>query len=268
MFLHVHKGGIMRHPLFSCVIPVKGARPYLADALASLSSQGIGDDLEIIIQDGDVEPDKGQSDALNRGFAKAHGDWLFWLNADDILLPNALKRVKNCICLNPSAQWIAGNAVYMNSEGYVRWCVWDCGWRSAYWNLQVQVYGPSSFFHRRLLESAGLFDISLNYAMDVDMWCRFRKTKKWYVKVPYLIWGFRLHRGSKTAEAQEGHCPPYIAAEVDLIAERYGLSMGIVANIWARFLRCLNGSYFHSFFLTWLLRGKSAIEIGKDGVLK
>ena len=44
----------MNNPLFSCVIPVKGARPYLAEALASLAAQGLGDNLEVIVQDGDV----------------------------------------------------------------------------------------------------------------------------------------------------------------------------------------------------------------------
>ena len=41
------------------------------------------DELEIIIQDDDIDPDQGQADALNKGFAKAKGEWLFWLNADD-----------------------------------------------------------------------------------------------------------------------------------------------------------------------------------------
>ena len=62
-------------------------------ALESLRSQGMGSDLEIIIQDADVEPDQGQSDALNKGFAKAKGEWLFWLNADDVLLPGVLKKL-------------------------------------------------------------------------------------------------------------------------------------------------------------------------------
>ena len=80
-------------PFFTCVIPVKGDRPFFKDALASLESQGMGDELEIIVQDGDAEPDSGQSDALNKGFAKAKGEWLFWLNADDILLPGVLIKV-------------------------------------------------------------------------------------------------------------------------------------------------------------------------------
>ena len=43
----------MKHPLFSCVIPVKGARPYFDEALESLQNQDLGDDLEIIVQDAD-----------------------------------------------------------------------------------------------------------------------------------------------------------------------------------------------------------------------
>ena len=43
----------MKRPLFSCVIPVKGVRPYFDEALESLLSQGMGDDLEIIVQDAD-----------------------------------------------------------------------------------------------------------------------------------------------------------------------------------------------------------------------
>ncbi len=56
----------MKRPFFSCVIPVKGERPYFDTAFESLCSQGMGDELEIIVQDGDVEPDSGQSDALEQ----------------------------------------------------------------------------------------------------------------------------------------------------------------------------------------------------------
>ena len=102
----------MERPLFSCVVPVKGARPYFDEALTSLKGQGLEEELEIIVQDGDAVPDAGQSDALNRGFAKAKGEWLFWLNADDVLLSGALKKVKQLITHNSplaTLNWIAGN---------------------------------------------------------------------------------------------------------------------------------------------------------------
>ena len=44
---------------------MKGDRPFFGEAIDSLKAQGLGDDLEIIVQDADVEPDVGQSDALN-----------------------------------------------------------------------------------------------------------------------------------------------------------------------------------------------------------
>ncbi|MBR0229997.1 MAG: glycosyltransferase, partial [Erysipelotrichaceae bacterium] len=68
----------------------------------------IWNDLEVIVQDGDVETDGGQSDALNKGFAKAKGAWLFWLNADDVLLPGALERVFDRIDRIKKVEWIAG----------------------------------------------------------------------------------------------------------------------------------------------------------------
>ena len=45
----------MKQPLFSCVIPVKGERPFFGEAIDSLKAQGMGEELEIIIQDGTTE---------------------------------------------------------------------------------------------------------------------------------------------------------------------------------------------------------------------
>ena len=96
----------MKTPLFSCVVPVKGERPFFGEAIESLKAQGLCDELEIIIQDADIEPDAGQSDALNKGFAKANGEWLFWLNADDVLLPGALKKVLDRINRIDRIDWM------------------------------------------------------------------------------------------------------------------------------------------------------------------
>ena len=248
----------MNNPLFSCVIPVKGKRPYFELALASLYNQGC-DNLEIIVQDGDVEPDAGQSDALNKGFAKAKGEWLFWLNADDVLLLGVLKKVQQLITHNSqltTLNWIAGNVVYMDKSGCVKWCAWDRGWKLSYAGLPVQVYGPSSFFRREIFEKSGGFDVSLKYAMDVDLWCKFRKMGYWYKKIPEFVWGFRIHEGSKTSCAQEGHWTPEQAAEQKIINERYGLNHVLMATRMARFSRLINGSYAKSWVETHRRRGR------------
>ena len=187
------------YPLFTCVVPVKGKRPYFAEALASLCAQGMGDELEIIVQDGDVEPDNGQSDALNRGFAKARGEWLFWLNADDILLPGALKAVAEMIRKKPDAQWIAGNEVYIDAKGRVVSCAIGCGWHTALYRHAVpHVYGPSSFFRRELFEKVGGCDLSLKYCMDWDLWIKFAKAGVGFERINAYLWAQRRWNGSKT----------------------------------------------------------------------
>jgi len=249
----------MKQPLFSCVIPVKGERPFFGEAIDSLKAQGLGDDLEIIVQDADVEPDAGQSDALNKGFAKAKGEWLFWLNADDVLLPGALKKVLDRINRIDRIDWIAGNVVYMDGAGCAKWCAWDRGWKLSYVGLPVQVYGPSSFFRRELFEKSGGFDVSLNYVMDVDLWCKFRKMGYWYKKIPDFVWGFRLHDGSKTSCAQEGRWTQEQSAEQEIVNERYGLNHVRLASKVAQFSRVVNGSYVRSWMETRKRKGKSVL---------
>ena len=246
----------MNTPVFSCVIPVKGPRPYFDEAVASLQNQGVDDALEIIVQDGDVESDAGQSDALNKGFAKAKGEWLFWLNADDVLLPGALKRVLDRIHRIDGIDWIAGNVVYMDRNGRAKWCAWDRGWKLSYAGLPVQVYGPSSFFRRELFEKSGGFDVSQKYAMDVDLWCKFRKMGYWYKKIPDFVWGFRIHEGSKTSCAQEGRWTLEQVTEQKLINERYGLNHVQMATRMAQFSRLINGSYARSWVETHKRKGR------------
>ena len=189
----------MGKPLFSCVVPVKGVRPYMDEALDSLKAQGFGYDLEVIIQDGDVEPDAGQSDALNKGFAKANGEWFFWLNADDVLLPGALRKVKDYISRVERVEWIAGDTVYIDEKGIVtdirrdaRWYPW-CGK-----HLSVWTGGPSAFFHRDLWSHLGGFDENFRFMMDIDLWTRWAKAGARFAEVGDYIWGFRIHKGSLT----------------------------------------------------------------------
>ena len=121
------------------------------------------------------EPDGGQSDALNKGFARATGEYLLWLNADDLLLPGTLDRARAYLNAHPECAWLAGNLVYVDEQDRVLWCARDGRWRDClYRHAPVRVYGPTSIFKRELFERVGGFDVSLHYVMDTDLWLRFK----------------------------------------------------------------------------------------------
>lgn len=249
-------------PLFSCVMPVKGPRPFMEEALASLRSQGMGDDLQIVIQDGDVEPDRGQSDAINRGFAKAKGEWLFWLNADDVLLPGALRRVARLIDTSKdSVEWIAGNTIEIDEDGRAIRCLWDRGRKSSYAGLPVRVYGPSSFVRRELWEKVGGLDAQLRVCMDTDLWCKLRARGYWFKKLPEYLWGFRIHDGSTTRSTKRS--AEELASqrrEVEMVLARYGVRDSRFRNLWLRFNRLVDGGYLKSW---WDTRSGQARTAGR-----
>lgn len=224
-------------------------------ALESLHNQGMGDDLEIIVQDGDVEPDGGQSDALNKGFAKAKGEWLFWLNVDDVLMPGALQKVKSTIQCSTSASasaisWFSGNLVYIDKDSRILKCAWERGWKWAYEGFPVRTYGPSSFFRRDLFVKSDGFDTGCRFAMDTELWCKFRKLGYWHKKIPTYLWGFRIHDGSLTSGDLTGHAPDGMAAEQDVIDRRYGLARTGWHKRRLQLVRLIDGSYLKSYLDT------------------
>ena len=292
----------MKRPLFSCVIPVKGPRPYFDEALRSLLSQGMGDNLEIIVQDADVrsggvgelnheiherhengrgvrgqeladndgglevvrwyrEADVGQSDALNKGFAKAKGEWLFWLNADDVLLPGALKKVLDRMNRIETVDWIAGDTVYIDEHGKVLEVRTDAKWRSWFgMKLSVWTGGPSAFFRRELWERCGGFAADLKYAMDIDLWTRWAKAGERFVGIGDYVWGFRMHDESKTGS---GRFAAEQAKELAAIDARYGVvTIGFWRNV-TRLASVLDGGWSKRKSDTARLNGRLWSEIAQ-----
>ena len=121
------------NPFFSIVIANYNSGQYIEKAIQSVLAQSCKD-YELIIVDGgssdnsvDVikkyeehlawwvsESDKGQSDAFNKGFSHAKGEYYTWLNADDLLLPGVLQRVKLFIEKNKFTPWVAINTCYID----------------------------------------------------------------------------------------------------------------------------------------------------------
>ena len=126
------------------------------------------------------ETDRGQSHALNKGFVRAKGAWLGWLNSDDLLLPGALQTLRQHIDAQRDREWWIGGGYFIDDKGHR---FRDYGpphglqepcqlndWRQ-FWFAQ-----PSTFFRRSLFDKAGRqLDEHLHYAMDLDLWLRFLK---------------------------------------------------------------------------------------------
>lgn len=250
--------------LFSCVVPVKGARLFLQEALSSLSRQGIGDDLEIIIQDGDAEPDAGQSDALNKGFAKAHGEWLFWLNADDLLLPGALAAVRSKIhkaeLQGFPLEWITGNQLLIDDVGRVLKCSVGHRWHDwLYRHAVPHVYGPSAFFRRELFSRVGGLDTSLSVCMDWDLWIRFMKSGARFVRINDYLWAQRQWQGSKTQRRISGAERVAHRSEINSMFSKNAFQVTASGLFLNRIWRMLNGNYARECLDTFRMRGKCAV---------
>lgn len=252
----------MKGPLFSCVVPVKGDRPFFKEALASLESQGLGDELEIIVQDGDDESDSGQSDALNKGFAKAKGEWFFWLNADDVLLPGALNKVSQLLqssTHNSSTylNWIAGNQLLIDDAGKVLKCSVGNGWHDwLYRHAVPHVYGPSSFFRKELLERVGGLDVSLKYCMDWDLWIKFMKAGARFERIDEYLWAQRQWSGSKTQRKLSRQEFDVQRFEIQAMLAKNGMNV-TGGGVWLnRAWRMLNGNYIKECFDSFRMRGK------------
>lgn len=122
------------------------------------------------------EPDKGQSDAINKGFRQSSGDIVAWLNADDYYLPGAFASVVTAYQADPAAPFYFGDGYRVDETGAIIGNFFPAG--ALAFDRQALVMGlnyvlqPSAFINRRCLEQVGYLDTELHYGMDTDLWIR------------------------------------------------------------------------------------------------
>ncbi|MBI3737485.1 MAG: glycosyltransferase [Chloroflexi bacterium] len=217
------------YPLVSIVTPSFNQARYLEAAIQSVLSQDYPR-LEYIIVDGgstdgsvDIikkyqsrlawwvsEPDKGQTDALNKGFARAKGDILAWLNSDDTYEPGVVAAAVKFFQNHPEVGMVYGDANYINEAGRV-----IGKFPAAQTDLRrlrqgyVHIPQQASFFRGNLWREVGPLDPSFYFAMDYDLWVRLaaRSQLKY---VPQTWANFRLHTAGKTIAADDRCWPEMI----------------------------------------------------------
>lgn len=146
------------------------------------------------------EPDRGQTHALNKGFAKCTGDIMAYLNSDDYYAEGVFFRISE-IFKDPSVNIINGECAWF-WEGSDKINIQKARNVSyqrllKYWIGDVIPAQPSVFFRKSVLDHVGYPDESLIYGMDVDMWIKMSKYYQ-FTTVNELFSYYRFHKASKT----------------------------------------------------------------------
>jgi GT2 family glycosyltransferase len=142
------------------------------------------------------EKDRGQGEAINKGFSHAHGKILAWLNSDDYYLPNAISSVVKIFDQNPDVVLVYGDMLAVDTHGettnvlkYKQYSLEDL--------LCFQIIGqPAVFFRREAFEKAGGLDINYHYMLDHHLWIRIAQQGK-ILHVPETWAAARYHPQAK-----------------------------------------------------------------------
>lgn len=205
-------------PLVSIVTPSFNQAAYLEETIQSVLTQDYPR-IEYIVIDGgstdgsvDViqkyqnrlafwvsEQDKGQTDAINKGFNRAKGDILAWINSDDTYNPKAVGEAVLYLMENPDVAMVYADCDFIDEQGRV---IGKFASRQTdYKKLRqgyVHIPQQTMFFRAKYWKEVGPLDPSFYFAMDYDLWVRIaaRAPIKY---LPGRTWAnFRIHTSSKT----------------------------------------------------------------------
>jgi glycosyltransferase involved in cell wall biosynthesis len=202
-------------PCFSVVVPSYNQGKFIERTILSILNQNYPN-LELIIIDGGSsdetlsiirkyekhisywhsQPDKGQSDALNKGFSKASGEIFAWQNSDDIYLPGAFHAVARVFKEKTQASVCYGNWYSIDVNDSILDIHYALKPRMAHASYEnMDVYNQSLFWRSEVFRRIAGFDINLQRLMDGDLMIQLmiREGKKSFYKIDSFLGAFRRH---------------------------------------------------------------------------
>jgi glycosyltransferase involved in cell wall biosynthesis len=240
----------------SVLTPTYQSGTFLPGALASVA----GADVRHVVMDGGSsdgtvalleaapavtwrsEPDRGQSDALNKAIAVADGEWLGWLNADEFYLPGVLDFVRRRLARD-DVDVLFGDFAEVDTEGRLLRLVTNHRFSPSVLR-HGSCYLPScaTFLRRELVEQVGGWREERRMMMDWDLWLRLLDAGARFGYEPVVMAGFTRHPDQVTEQLAGRRL-------VELAEMRRDL--GIVTPPWRHYLaraqrialKALNGSY-------------------------
>jgi glycosyltransferase involved in cell wall biosynthesis len=215
-------------PLISIVTPSFNQASYIYEALQSTQIQNYAMYEHLVIDgmstDGTVEllqrlsgvpecdkiswiseKDKGQSEALNKGFRRAKGDIIGWLNSDDRYLPGCFDHVIQAFEQNPDADIIYGDYRIIDQSGTVIRTKHEIEFSKfiLFYHRVLYIPTTATFFRSRVFKDENWLEEQLQYAMDLDLFIRLAIKGYRFLHISKVLADFRLQPNSKTCSSPE-----------------------------------------------------------------
>lgn len=207
----------MSEPLrFACAVPVGGWHPFLPAALESLAAQDAPLEVALLNASGDARvdaaadasgidfayrrsgPDKGQAAAIAEGWRATGGEIVFWVNADDRLLPGALKCVTEVFNRPSRPNVVFGGSDFIDADETRTGRHDKLADASDLLFRSNTVSQPSCFAQRAAVERVGGLDETLHYVMDWDLWVRLYLAGERFEQVEAQLSAVYMGAGTKT----------------------------------------------------------------------
>lgn len=205
----------MKELKFSIITPTLNQAHFIEDTINSVLRQNYKNIEHIVIDGGSSdntieilkkydhikwisEKDKGQSNAINKGFKLATGDIIAWINSDDYYDDDVFQKIAKYFSENNKCKFLYGDITYIDRDKNILYEV--TGGNLSFKNLIKNpdfVRQPSSFWAKEILEEIGYLDESLNVVMDYDYFLRIGKKHEFFYINENLSF-YRLYNETKT----------------------------------------------------------------------
>lgn len=205
-------------PLVSVVTPTYNQADFLRDTLESVLTQDYPHIEHQVIDDGSTDStpqilaeysdriaverhaNRGQTPTINKGWERAKGDILTWLNSDDTFLPGAVTKAVEYLQNHPEVDIVFGDTLFTQSDGKPierSQPRTEFDYRTFVLQCENPIAQPSAFIRREVIDDIGLLDPQFYYFMDWDFWLR-AGIRHRIAYFPELFSTYRLHKDSKT----------------------------------------------------------------------